>query len=1206
MLRGFCLLLLFAIQLLAKEQVPLTIQLLSERHRTEWNWVEYRLKITNTSTTSIINPDVYYFAENTEDSSLVLDVDYVTYFYSTKVESFITGAYNIFQIKLTGVLQPSQSLDIHFRIHKNNWSAWDCSKDFSYQQKSATPEPHYWVAVYDASKELLWGVDPVSGKRKSDVVLWYDRGGKSVIYPYSGDSTEILNPGRFWLLKETPLSSKERKLLKQNGVELLDIGIYQNKDLMLLISKDKIKKSFLKSILNSFFNAFEVNDTIAFRINLTENDKKKQILELEVSCWADIVLSKCQEIVLSCGGTNLNYDGNFVLTNIPTTSISCLEENADIEYALIVSKNQLTNNFVRKVIYVDDIQNDSIWKTALNAQYPNTEWLLNTNYSGEKIIVGVYDTGIYYDHLTFNEKDSSGNYISRKAGIPNEVVNGAGEADSSRKNHATHVAGIIGGNGWGSLDYAFRGVAPKISFFSSSMIIGNQIGHVANHSHTLKEQSNTFFYYGERNARLDNNIFFDWKKENIKSSEITNFLAGDSIKKTVVAAAGNQGIFAQYGKTIGLHSITFNAKNPIIVGNYSSITKKRNTHSSMGPTWDGRIKPDVMAPGTSVQYSFNTNSPFVVLLDYIELYHEKESNPYLKINFGENERILDSLALVDNCKHTDPNLLITCKLLREKKASNLSIMEDSLASNGKALRWEMTDSSASETYINWNRLLFSDSQMNILRNDIIKIRYRFLNQMTMFPFYHGNIYFSSGKDFYEKNNEENLYIHHPIDFPVSKNENYQIVSSIWENKNIQSNFFRIGFNFDIGVFSSIPCEKNMQNKCYYDAQGTSMAAPVVSGVIALMYQTYRRVKHANSSENLLRNSMSKAILIHTAEDMIDEEGFARSRNQDCFATGNKQKECLVIYGKGPDFATGWGKINAKSALNIIEHGTFEDIEILHNMEKQWLIHVPKGKKNLRTTLAWDDYPSISQSVKKEHYLEKKLVNDLDMYLISPSGKYHYPWRLNPLPTESIDEKGYLNYDVDRHSGLEKIDSADIKSAIRGCDKPNKLDTECFDHLNNVEVVDVDNPEDGLWKIIIRGTHIAYGNGLKDSNAQIASLVTDYSIYESNCEVLHPYMPQNNIECIYNLGDNLENYVTFSEESALGSGDIIYIYDAKDKLLGKYTGSSLAGKRMTLHTNKLKIVLDSDNDGVEGFGYRIKKIESLPYTILPILFKAATE
>lgn len=46
--------------------------------------------------------------------------------------------------------------------------------------------------------------------------------------------------------------------------------------------------------------------------------------------------------------------------------------------------------------------------------------------------------------------------------------------------------------------------------------------------------------------------------------------------------------------------------------------------------------------------------------------------------------------------------------------------------------------------------------------------------------------------------------------------------------------------------------------------------------------------------------------------------------------------------------------------------------------------------------------------------------------------------------------------------------------------------------------------------------------------------------------------------------------------------------------------------MTLRTNKLKIVLDSDNEDTRDFGYRIKKIESLPYTILPTLFKAATE
>lgn len=139
-----------------------------------------------------------------------------------------------------------------------------------------------------------------------------------------------------------------------------------------------------------------------------------------------------------------------------------------------------------------------------------------------------------------------------------------------------------------------------------------------------------------------------------------------------------------------------------------------------------------------------------------------------------------------------------------------------------------------------------------------------------------------------------------------------------------------------------------------------------------------------------------------------------------------------------------------------------------------------------------------------------------------------------------------------------------------------------------------------------GTSVTQGNGILDTSAQVVSLASDVSLNDSICGVVSPYPPMSTLQCEYDLGDNLENYVIFGEEATLGSGDTIYIYDAKDKLLSKYTGSSLAGKRMTLRTNKLKIVLDSDNEDTRDFGYRIKKIESLPYTILPILFKAATE
>ncbi len=42
----------------------LSVRLTTERHRTEWNWVEYRLKLKNLSNKPLKNPVVRYFAEN--------------------------------------------------------------------------------------------------------------------------------------------------------------------------------------------------------------------------------------------------------------------------------------------------------------------------------------------------------------------------------------------------------------------------------------------------------------------------------------------------------------------------------------------------------------------------------------------------------------------------------------------------------------------------------------------------------------------------------------------------------------------------------------------------------------------------------------------------------------------------------------------------------------------------------------------------------------------------------------------------------------------------------------------------------------------------------------------------------------------------------------------------------------------------------------
>lgn len=80
----------------------LMVDFRSERHRTEWNWVEYRITLKNIATKTIKNPVIRYFAENTNiqyceknannvgcndmkigdyglDSMLAVTVDYTSY-----------------------------------------------------------------------------------------------------------------------------------------------------------------------------------------------------------------------------------------------------------------------------------------------------------------------------------------------------------------------------------------------------------------------------------------------------------------------------------------------------------------------------------------------------------------------------------------------------------------------------------------------------------------------------------------------------------------------------------------------------------------------------------------------------------------------------------------------------------------------------------------------------------------------------------------------------------------------------------------------------------------------------------------------------------------------------------------------------------------------------------------------------------------------
>lgn len=1185
------------------------VSLQSERHRTEWNWVEYRISLKNLSSEPINNPEIRYFAENSlmqycegrtdascsevnagyipVDSMLTGTIDYSSKKASLNVSS--VGKYTILKIKMNEPLNGGKSVNVNFRVYRKDWSRWNCSRDWSYQKKGAVKENNYLMAVYDGARNILWGKDPVTKKSNADAVLWTNRGLNTIVHKYDGDTSMVQKAGRFWLIKNCTMNKKETDLLKRIGLEKLSVDSYGEKSAILLKSGKDVKKKVLDSLLYGFYNSFTADDTSKIEVQYKPDDWYEermvcdsrntcrteivnlQKIEMTTSCWDDVSMERCKAIVDSCGGEDAVIDNYSVWSYNSRKTISCLATHKDVDGLNVIRQEEVSNNTGRRAINLENVQLDE-WKIDFTGFNENvtTQWLEGLQYTGENIVVGVYDTGIFFDHDGFNEWDENGVKHPRKAfNGTTQVENGE---SSSTFSHATHVAGIIGGNGNGSPDHEYRGVAPKVKFYSKGIGVGDQRGHVVNHSHTHSD--------GYDRENVEQFIFENWKNN-----------TEDTRPKTYVVAAGNyaRGFYDttvakidSCKKGMGYHTIAFDTKNGIVVGNYASRTKIPHTSSSYGPTWDGRIKPDIMAPGSGYQASFSPEAPFEAYLDYVKIYHKDEATPHVELDFGTNEKFASSFG--------------------ESLASSLTTEYDPDASKGLSLKWVNTG--AVENYVNWPYKTFAENPFYVKNGDRIVIRLRLTSQTRKMysSLFKGKVYLASGDEFYAL---PKSFVLEEYEKDISQiNDEYFSIEFNWNQGDILSKFFRLDFNMmDVGIVSSVPCDKTSGGTCYEEMDGTSMAAPYVSGVAALMNQAYMKKMGDETYTHSLRNSTSKVILIHTADDMVDNIGFQRSVQQDVFLTSNKVIH--VVYGEGPDFVTGWGSLNAEKSLNMFnlydsrkkQFGLFREFEIAQNMEKRWTINVKNPMSRLRVSLAWDDYPGDANGNSVSD--DKLLQNDLDMYLIGPNGVYHYPWKLDPLSTEHIDINGVIQDHCT--DGTENITESDARRpAYKGCKNGIELDESCFDHLNNVEVVDVDLPQQGAWIVVVRGRMLEKGNSA-DENAQIASIASDLYLNENGanvgCEITHPYRPQSSLSCEYDFGNNMANYVTFSKRTFVGAGDYIQLVDGEGNILGTYTQSALAGKRIRVDSRKLFVTLESDNDENVGYGFSVDRIEAIPYTML---------
>ena len=1209
------------------------VRLLCERNRTDPSWIDYRISLKNTSSHSIFNPKIHYYAA---DTSLLVDVDYVTYPYSVTRSVTNVGGMADIKFSVHGLLYPQKKIEINFRIHREKWTPVDFSKDWSYAKRANVSEPNYFMTVYDDSHNILWGYDPVNGNSSTgDVIAWTDRGKNTAVSKFSGGN-ETLPAGRFWLFKDTPLSPKERDLLAQRGVSKLSVGKSDGKVVAVLKTENRLKKKTLDSLVAGFFNAIPVADTVPLSVELTDKDlyternvcdsngvcsrlvEPRTKIDMEIICWEDVDVNDCVTAVHDCGGENIGVARGFLVASTPKDSLQCLGRSRSVE-ALDVQREMPTLTPTgRSGVNISDLQNDSNWISALNADSATMDWLKGLDYTGEGIVVGVYEDSVDFDHPTFIEYDSDSlrkpharimdsseyyglDYETAKAVMDSNIKLKNVGAFKIAKYHGTAVTGIVGGNGNNSNKFNYRGVAPKVHFYTYSSRHINQIGHVVNHSHVSNEH--TFYHIDE--SLIDNAIFNNWKSEctpfnSNNPPSFSNCIEGDTLVKTVIYGAGNSGFIspdtAEFHHHQSYHSIFAPAKNPIVVGMINAVEKTRNPGSSMGPTWDGRIKPDIMAPGGSSEFIVNENHPFEVWIDYIKLYRQGDSIPYIVNDFQNNRLVLN---------HTDPSN--TCEVQNNKMYCHVDYHPTS--SKPPAL----------ELYIGWNL----PSKTIIRKTDSIEVRYKIPKDNRRDSTLYGSVYFKTCKSVNKDSCTMTLLEINPIFIPwkvSDREETAGVRIASLNNKDgnafidsIEAYMLRIDFDFTKGITTPDVCRGDSCGYMFTSAAGTSEAAPFTSGVAALMYQKFQKLTGDPLDKHSMRNSTVKALMIHTAVDMEDSEDVHFACNTDLTVSHNDGECHYTPYGKGPDFATGWGYLDGKAALNMIsgynpttkEFPKFKEIEIGNGYEKRWTVKVDSIRNYLRTTLVWDDAPGVrKKDLWTYEFKDPRLVNDLDMYLISPSGKYHYPWRLDTLPTEFINEAGqHIDVRIQKSRGLEKILESDVYDAYNHCHSNDNLGYSCFDHLNNVEVVDVENPEPGTWQVVVFGRSVTEFNN-DSGNAQVATLVSDLKLSKDNkCNAGQGYAPQTDYSCTYELGNDKVYYVTFHDNTFVGNGDNIVLTDANGNTIGTYNGNELAGKVVKVKSKKLTVTLHSDNDDSQGWGFAVTRIRSISESILKMPFEA---
>lgn len=209
---------------------------------------------------------------------------------------------------------------------------------------------------------------------------------------------------------------------------------------------------------------------------------------------------------------------------------------------------------------IPQIQADKVWEAGI---------------TGKNIDVAIIDTGIHDEHSSLTvEKE----------------VDYTGEGTDDLHGHGTHVAGIVA-----STDSAYRGVAYDANLFNVKVLNKDGSGYGSDVIKGIE--------WSVDNGAEIISMSLGAEIDPCDGTDAISQAVDKAVSKgiVVVVAAGNS------GPNVGTITSPGCSKKGITVG---AVDDNDNvpSWSSRGPTDDGRVKPDLVAPGVGITSTWKDNS----------------------------------------------------------------------------------------------------------------------------------------------------------------------------------------------------------------------------------------------------------------------------------------------------------------------------------------------------------------------------------------------------------------------------------------------------------------------------------------------------------------------------------------------------------------------------------------------------------------------